>query len=235
MGKLCSIVYKKENKYTKRFCSLLLGIFFFFFFFFIFFFFKKKKKQYVSSSTKLKRILHFIRSTCPPTAATISPFVSPPPLLHHRASISLLAYIRSSRIQTTIEDYYLATVEDYHPVENCDLTIIEAYHLITVKDYNLIIIKLYLYYLIILYIGVCYILNTTKRNKNKMQHFEIYHMHVHHKPNHLNLCIYFLYSTLYFLSLVTSLIVIYHLLFFFFFFFKGNCIEGNYPLTILEI
>jgi hypothetical protein len=136
----------------KRFCSLLLGIFFFFYFFFFFFF----KKNNVSSSTKLKRILHFIRWTCPPTAATISPFVSPPPLLHHRASISLLEYIKSSRIQTTIEDYYLATVEDYHlvTVENCDLTIIKAYHLITVKNYNLIIIKVYLYYLIILYIYI---------------------------------------------------------------------------------
>jgi hypothetical protein len=72
----------------------------------------------------------------------------------------MLEYIRSSRIQVTVEDYHLPTVEDcdlttiedYHliTVENCDLTTVEVYHIIRVEDYHLIRVKDYLYYLILL-------------------------------------------------------------------------------------
>jgi len=64
----------------------------------------------------------------------------------------LLEYIRSSRIQTTVEDYDLTTVEDYHlvTVEDYDLTTIEVYHLVTIEGYYLVVVEVYLYYLILI-------------------------------------------------------------------------------------
>jgi hypothetical protein len=50
-------------------------------------------------------------------------------LINEEGWVSVLEYIRSSRIQTTVENYHLVVVEDY------DLVIVEVYHVVTVEKY----------------------------------------------------------------------------------------------------